>query len=226
MASGLPLPTLAALALGLGGPALALGSEPGDDKRERVEAVAALETTEADRAPPPSSPPETPSLDFDLLGAPAKTPVPSVDAGALRLRRTMLSVHQAIGFGLVGLQLATTVVGQLNYSDRFAGGPSTAQYQLTHKALAYTTLAVFAVDGLLALLAPSPIKSPRKLDRVMVHRIAMLVAALGMVAQGVTGIRARELEGYQDQERLATVHLAIGYTTLAAVLVGVGVLVF
>lgn len=166
---------------------------------------------------------EKPSLDFDLLGA-AKPPPEPAQAGALRLRRKMLTVHQGVGLGLLGLQLATTVVGQLEYSDRFAGGPDTARYKLSHKVLAYTTLGVFAVNGGIALFAPSA-KTPRKLDRVMVHRVAMFTAAAGMVAQAVLGIQTRERVGRLDQERLATVHLAIGYGTLAAVMTGVGALV-
>jgi hypothetical protein len=164
-----------------------------------------------------------PSLDFDLLGE-AKPPAEPADAGALRLRRKMLIVHQGVGVGLLGLQLATTAVGQLNYSDRFAGGPDTARYKLSHKVLAYTTLGTFAANGAIALLAPSA-KTPRKLDRVMVHRIAMFTAAGGMVAQAILGISTRERAGRLDQERLATVHLVVGYSTLAAVLTGVGALV-
>jgi hypothetical protein len=166
---------------------------------------------------------QEPSLDFDLLGE-AEPPAEPADAGALRLRRKMLIVHQGVGVGLLGLQLATTAVGQLNYSDRFAGGPDTARYKLSHKVLAYTTLGTFAANGAIALLAPSA-KTPRKLDRVMVHRIAMFTAAGGMVAQAILGISTRERAGRLDQERLATVHLVVGYSTLAAVLTGVGALV-
>lgn len=167
---------------------------------------------------------EKPSLDFDLLGA-AKPPPEPADSGALRLRRKMLGVHQGIGLGLLGLQLATTAAGQLNYSDRFPTGPDTGRYKLSHQALAYTTLGVFAVNGALALLAPSA-KTPKRLDRVMVHRIAMFTAAAGMATQAVLGIQTRERVGRLDQERLATVHLAVGYATLAAVLTGVGAIVF
>jgi hypothetical protein len=175
---------------------------------------------EKDRAPSA----EKPSLDFDLLGA-AQPPPVAADSGELRLRRKMLTLHQGIGLGLVGLQLATTAVGQLNYSDRFPAGPDTARYKAPHQILAYTTLGVFLVNGAVALLAPSA-KTPKKLDRVMVHRIAMFTAAAGMAAQGVLGIQTRQHLGRLDQERLATRHLVVGYATLAAVLTGVGVIVF
>jgi hypothetical protein len=144
----------------------------------------------------------------------------------MRVRRGMLGLHQALGMGLIGLQLATTTAGQLNYSDRFANGPSTGRYQLTHAALAYSTLGLFAVNGLVALLAPSPPGRTYGMDRVMVHRLAMLAAAAGMVAEGVIGIQTRNREGYLNQERLATTHLAIGYATLGAMTIGVGAIVF
>ena len=73
------------------------------------------------------------------------------------------------------------------------------------------------MNGLLALLAPSP-KTPRKFDRVMVHRIAMFTAAAGMVTQAVLGIYTRERIGWLDQEQFATAHLVVGYMTLAAML--------
>lgn len=165
------------------------------------------------------------SLDFDLLGEPEQPP-PTTDVRGMRLRARMLNAHQVVGIGLLGLQLATTAVGQLNYSDRFAGGPSTGRYQLGHKILAYTNLAAFAVDGSLALFAPrAPGKTSAGLDRVTLHRVSMFTAAAGMLAQGALGIYTSRREGYQNHERVATIHLAVGYATLAAMLTGVGALV-
>jgi hypothetical protein len=165
------------------------------------------------------------SLDFDLLGA-AEPPPNAPDPGAMRLRRKMLGAHQAVGMGLLALQLGTTGVGQLNYSDKFSNGPNTGRYQISHAALAYTNLAVFAVNGALALFAPSPVKKPMQMDRVMVHRISMATATAGMLAQAGLGIYTSSREGYLDQERNAQIHLALGYVTLAAMAVGVGALVF
>jgi hypothetical protein len=164
------------------------------------------------------------SLDFDLLGA--SKPPPMVDDGALRLRRRMLTVHQGVGIGLFGLQLATTVVGQLNYNDRFANGPSTGRYESSHAILAYSTLAAFASAGALALLAPSPLKRSDGWDRARIHKWSMATAAAGMLAQGVLGIATAGREGHANQSGLATAHLAIGYVTLAAVTAGVSALVF
>ena len=191
-------------------------------------AAAAVDQKPEQKPAKPAAGPSKPadgSLDFDLLGAPPP-PQLKYDEQAMKTRRTMLDLHQKLGFVLVGLEVATTVVGQLNYSDKFgANPPVTGQYQLTHAVLAYSTLAVFAVNGAIALLAPAnPVKKDRY-DRMTVHKVGMAVATAGMIAQGVVGIHARQREGYVDQAGIAKTHLVIGYATLAAFAVAVGALV-
>lgn len=178
-----------------------------------------------DLSPPEADPPSPGGLDFDLLGPPPVAPG-AQGGGRGRARRLMLGFHQAAGLGLLGLQLATTTAGQLNYHDRFEG-PNTGRYRSGHKILAYSTLGAFTVTGLAALFAPSP-PAPRSrgFDRVDLHRIAMATAAAGMVAQGLLGVATREREGYLDQRQVARTHLVVGYVTLTAVLVGVGALVW
>ncbi|MBK9519635.1 MAG: hypothetical protein IPO09_20370 [Anaeromyxobacter sp.] len=169
--------------------------------------------------------PEPQGLDFDLLGA-AAPPADAPDQAALERRRTMLNLHQGLGFALLGLTVATTAVGQLSFDDKFNGGPNTERYALSHKVLAYGTAGVFAATGLLALLAPAPVKAPARLDRMMVHRIAMITAAVAMAAQVGLGIYTASREGYVNQRDVAEAHLALGYLTTAAVAGGVAVLVF
>ncbi len=171
-------------------------------------------------AAPPSS-----SLDFDLLGK-ATAPPPSAEDARMKKRRSYLQWHQRVGLAILGLETATVVVGQLNYSDKF-GTANTGKYVLPHKVLAYTTFGVFAVGGTLALLAPRPAQKPnRGWDRVRVHKIFMALATIGMVAQAYTGIQTRNREGYLDQQQTAKTHLIIGYGTLAATGIAVGALVF
>jgi hypothetical protein len=174
-----------------------------------------------------TTPKPDPTLDFDLLGKPAAQKV-AIDDAAMKRRRTMLDLHQRIGLGLVALQAGTTLVGQLNYSDKYGGTspPVTGRYELSHTVLAYSTLGVFAVNGAIALLAPGSQVKKEKWDRTTVHKVGMALAAAGMLAQGVVGIYADRREGRLDQERIATTHLVIGYATLVAVGVGVGAIVF
>jgi hypothetical protein len=168
---------------------------------------------------------EPPPMDFDLLGEPEKPPPAAADA-TLRRRRRLLAAHQAAGIALVGVQVATTAVGTLNYFDKFHGGPNTERYRTAHAVLAYTDVALFVATGALAYLAPSPPgKQSTGVDRVTVHKSAMVAAALGMATQVALGIYTSSREGFDNQQRVATVHLAVGYATLAAVLVGVGAFV-
>jgi cytochrome b561 len=165
--------------------------------------------------------------DVDLLGEPEKPPPPSADAKKMRLRRSMLSLHQGIGLGLLALQVTTTVVGQLNYNDKFVSSANTNKYKQAHALLAWTNIGVFVVNGTIAVLAPEPPGTMSSgFDRVTLHKVSMFTAAAGMAAQGVLGVYTAQREGYENQKQLATVHLAIGYATLAAMLVGVSALVF
>jgi hypothetical protein len=172
-----------------------------------------------------AAPADGPSLDFDLLGDAPKPQVPAEDP-SLRLRRRMLNLHQAVGIGLFGLQLASTVVGQLNYNDKF-GVDNTGRYKLTHQVIVYTNLAAFATAGGIALFAPGA-KGPKAkgVDRVTIHKWGMAVATAGMLAQGLLGIQTARREGYVDKQDYGQAHLAVGYATLAAMGVAVGALVF
>ncbi|HEX9052218.1 MAG TPA: hypothetical protein VF841_16940 [Anaeromyxobacter sp.] len=172
-------------------------------------------------APPPGDP-----MDFDLLGKPPPPPDTSAEDARMRRRHRLLQIHQRVGLAMGTLELATVVTGQLNYDDKF-GTANTGRYVLTHKVLAYSTFGLFAVGGTLALLAPRPADKPdRGWDRVRVHKLGMLLATAGMVAQAVVGIETRNREGYLDQKQLARTHLAIGYATLACTGIAVGALVF
>ncbi len=148
------------------------------------------------------------------------------DAEDLRLRRKLLTWHQGLGLGLLGLELATTAVGQLNYRDKFGTPANTGKWRAPHAALAIATTAAFAVNAGFALAAPAPVKREWKLDRVMVHRIALFTASAGMLTQVGLGFYTSSREGYVNQRQMAKTHLYVGYGTLAAILTGVGVIVF
>lgn len=169
--------------------------------------------------------PSSPSLDFDLLGDAPKPAVVAEDP-SLRTRRTMLNLHQGVGLGLMGLQLASTVTGQLNYNDKF-GVDNSGKYKLTHQIFTYSNLAAFAVTGSIALFAPSA-KGPKTpgFGRTTLHKLGMGIATAGMITQGLLGIQTARREGYLDKERYGDAHLAVGYVTLAAMSVAVGAIVF
>jgi hypothetical protein len=173
-----------------------------------------------------ADPAAAPGMDFDLLGdAPA---VPASDTRSMRRRRWMMKTHQGVGLALLATQLGTTVVGQLNYNDKFSSEPDNSnRYKLTHAIFAWSNVTLFAVNGGLGLFAPSP--PGRKdvgFDRVKLHRWAVLVASVGMASQAALGLYTVSREGFDNQRGYAKAHLAIGYGTLAALAVGAGAIIF
>jgi hypothetical protein len=159
--------------------------------------------------------------DFDLLA-----PAPVLDAAQLAqakaleekllLRRKLLGLHQVAGFVNLAGVTAAVVLGQLNYNDKYGGGGDTEKWIKPHAIAAYSSAAIFAATGLLALFAPSPIDQPTRLSTATVHKACMAVATAGMVAQVVLGIVAASKQGQISQRDYALAHQVIGYTTAVA----------
>ncbi|HZX94645.1 MAG TPA: hypothetical protein VFE90_09015 [Myxococcales bacterium] len=144
----------------------------------------------------------------------------------LRKRRQMLQLHQLGGMLTLATLGATVVFGELNYIDKYGGGGDTGRWSGWHTWSAYTSAAIFAATGALAVLAPSPIEKPARLDTAMLHKIAMSVATAGMVTQIVLGIATAGKQGQVSQRDYALAHQIVGFTTFGATAVGFGVLTF
>ena len=188
--------------------------------------VLAAPTTEP--AKPPAS---TSTLDFDLLPpASAETlsvpTVPPEIAAGIKRRRFMLTLHQTVGMALAVGMTGTMITGQLNYNDKFLGGNS-GRFQGIHQAFAYPTLSLAAVTAGLAIFAPVPIdKESGGFDRMTLHKIGMFTAFAGWTTELILGLLTAAHEGFASQRGFATAHLAVGYTTLAGVLLGTGAIAF
>jgi len=177
----------------------------------------------------PSSAAPAQSLDFDLLGDQGKQQVdPEAERvlNEMQTRRFLLTMHQTAGFALATLMVGTMITGQLSYSDRF-GGASTGRYETIHSIFAISTEVIFAGTGALAIFAPVPVAPPKDAgwSRADIHRFGMLGATAGMLCEAGLGAWTASREGYADQKNLAAVHLALGYTTLAFMMVAVGAIV-
>lgn len=143
-----------------------------------------------------------------------------------RLRRRMLTAHQAFGFSTLAVFAATLVIGQLNYQDKYVNGDFSGRYELAHLGLGTATAAMFTTTGLLALFAPNPYPKKYRFDTAMVHRVAMALATAGMVTQMVLGPIIDTHAGRLDQPRLALGHLVVGYASFAFMLTGTLAYVF
>ncbi len=172
-----------------------------------------------------------PGEEIDLL-PPPKPPSPAEAARArkleeeLRERRSLLQIHQGLGFALLGAMATTTVLGQLEYADKYGGGGDTGKWHASHQIASYATAGIFAGAGLVALLAPAPTARPGRVDTAVLHRIAMAIATAGMVAQIALGIASARSEGRLAQRDYAVAHQITGYATVAATATGFVVLAF
>jgi hypothetical protein len=180
---------------------------------------------------PQSTPPSAgdSSMDFDLLGGEESATVAKVDPELekkISRRRTMLKLHQGLGFALTASLLTTTVVGQLQFNDSFRGGGDDRNLLGLHRGLAIGTSAIFASVGLLGLLAPEPYEKKFQWDTITIHKLLMSVATVGMIAQVVLGIMATHHYGGLSERDYAMAHQVVGYTTLGAVSAGVVTLFF
>jgi hypothetical protein len=158
-------------------------------------------------------------LDFDLLGdaPPALSPEDRARQAEIekagKIRRAVLQTHTALGFALLGAMTINTVLGTLNYYDKFGGGGFTRNYETAHLISALATSGIFAAQGGLALFAPDPYPKPGRWDTARVHRIMMISAAVGMATQIALGFISAARYGHLDQRDLARAHMVIGYLT-------------
>ncbi len=205
--------------------------KPASQQPPAAQEEPAKQTQPADDAPrakagaaPSSEPSSDPSLDFDLLepAAPTAAVDPALERSISR-RRTMLSLHQGLGLGMAGGLVATTVVGQLNFQDRYRGGGDDGTWKSLHRGLAVGTGVLFGTVALMGVLAPEPYPKPLRFDTVLMHKIFMSLATVGMVAQVVLGIvtASAAQEGQLSQVRYATAHQVLGYSTLGLTSAGV-----
>lgn len=208
-------PVLSIAFLALAAPALGDGPRPAEEP-----------------PPAPSPPPEpspSPSLDFDLLPPVAPETSPRRDRAlerAVKQRRRTLRLHQGLGLATWTALAATTIVGQLDFDDRFRGGGDTGKWHGAHRTLALSTSVLFAGTGLLALVAPEPYEKKTRFDTATVHKASMAIAAAGMAAQIVLGISARGRAGSLRERDLASAHQILGYATFGAMTAGAVVLLF
>ena len=141
-------------------------------------------------------------------------------------RRKMLQLHQAGGYLTLAAVTTTTILGQLNYADKYGGGGDTGRYYQWHKWAGFTTAAIFAATASLSVFAPTPIPKKLQFDTAVMHKIAMAVASAGMIAQIILGPITASKEGQLSQRDWALAHQIVGWTTLGATATGALVLTF
>jgi hypothetical protein len=125
----------------------------------------------------------------------------------LRVRHTMLKMHQFMGIATVGGMITTIYLG-----EQVKGG----KYQYTHEkdVAAGITVGCYAVTGLLQLLSPPPLvirKSKGGWSSIKVHRTLAYIHLTGMVVTPTLGLYLHK-QGYD----LVNYHEVSAYITTAA----------
>jgi len=173
-------------------------------------------------------------LDFDFFGdKPAGGEKADADAidreQQSQTRRWMLKTHQTLGITTWALMAATVTVGQLNYNQLYRGGGGSTKWQGPHQILVLSTSLAFAATAAFAIFAPTPYKKPLHFDTGLIHRIAVIGASLGMVAEGLLGWWSTHQGNAGNPNRLSSMvltHQIIGYTTFGFLTIAGTVWVF
>ena len=176
-------------------------------------------------APPVPLAPAAPApgkMDFDLFKddpAPAAAPAMDPKLGLeIERRRSMLETHQILGLTTLGVMAATCVLGQLDYNDMYGSGHAgSGNYLWPKRVGAYATTGLFISTAVFSVFAPVPFeKHSEGLDRITIHKIAVIGASLGMAAQmGLGIVAARSADAGHQRESMAQAHMIVGWSTLA-----------
>ena len=122
----------------------------------------------------------------------------------LRIRRTMLTTHQILGFATLGGMIAQGIVGSKLYNGDIG-------LKGTHEALAAGVNFGYFTTASLALFAPPKMLDERKgYSSIKVHKILAIVHLSGMIA---TNILAGQLESHPN---LRPYHRAAAFTAFGA----------
>ena len=209
--------------LGIGQPGSAHAAEP----PAKAEPVAA-EPSKAEPAKAAAPATGGDDFNFDLMGETPKSPQQQKEeqekAAAIertgKIRRSLLTTHQIVGFVALAALTATVVVGQLNHYDMYLSGDQTGRYRSAHLGLSIGTSALFAGTGFMGVFAPNPYPKPIRFDTALLHKVSMILATAGMATQIILGPITADRAGRTDQARLALGHVITGYATWAFMTTG------
>jgi hypothetical protein len=194
---------------------------PPDGGAPPPDAAAAPAATAAPAAPAKSGD----EFNFELTPAPTKPSLLDESAqrkleSRVRLRRKLLTAHQALGFITLGLLAVTNILGTLLYVDKYGGGTDSYNLHWYHVGFAIGATGTFTGAALTALFAPNPYPKPIKFDAAFVHKGSMALAAVCFVAQLILGPLSKYYEGQLFQRDIALAHLVTGWGAMGFMTAG------
>ncbi len=145
----------------------------------------------------------------------------------LRLRRSMLTVHQVGGFLTVASMIATVYYGQKSLLDPNSGQRSDP-YRKSHQLFETTTIVLYSATGALAIFSPPPLIRRNEFNTVMVHKTLAWIHFIGMVVTPILGgtiLKRGPIGRYVDLNQ-ARFHQISGYVTAGALTASMIVVTF
>ncbi|TAE29623.1 MAG: hypothetical protein EAZ91_12195 [Cytophagales bacterium] len=139
---------------------------------------------------------------------------PEARTKELKVRRTMLRMHQVAGFVTLAGFVAQGVVGSRLYK---AEGNDYARIKNTHENLATGINIAYTTTALLSLTAPpKAVDERRGLSSIKIHKYLAVLHIAGMIATNVLSHQIGEQRNLDDYLRLKKYHRAAAYTTFGA----------
>lgn len=135
----------------------------------------------------------------------------------IRLRRTMLTIHQIGGFTTLALMLTADYFGQrVIDGDRQLGG--------VHQGLITATILSYGATGLLAVLSPPPLIRRDEGGTIVIHKTLAWIHLIGMIITPILGSTIRHRRVFNMDQ--AHFHQISGYLTTAVFATSMLVIVF
>ena len=128
----------------------------------------------------------------------------------LKLRRTMLSLHQLGGFVTVGLMAMTVYYGQQVFNGK---------YELInkHRGFVRATVVSYYLTASLSLFSPPPlVRREKETSSISIHKALAWVHFAGMLSTPILGLSTRKTLDPDKAARLRQIHRVSGYITLAS----------
>ncbi len=158
-----------------------------------------------------------------------------------RKRASLKTLHRAFGITTWISMAATNAIGTMRYANVIGFGDPLCEngspllgrtwgcgdgLKYQHLVSASFTTASYFTTRTIAALMPDPYNAADTNPRLKWHRRLSWVHLVGMIAMPILGFATAATDDEGARRTLATVHLATGYTTFAAVTTAACLMIF
>lgn len=152
---------------------------------------------------------------FRIIGLAPLTP--EAREKELKLRRTMLSLHQLGGFITLGLTATSVYYGQQVFNGKY-------EFFNAHRSFVRATVVSYYLTASLALFSPpSLVRHDKETSSITIHKALAWIHFAGMISTPILGLSIKESS---DPIKTKQIHQISGYITLASLAAGMLVVTF